>query len=50
MNTFEPAILRRLAARYRERAVTEPDKAEVFVQIAKDMEAHAAQAEQPSEA
>lgn len=49
MNTFDPALLRRLAARYRERAKTELDKAHVFMEIADDMEAHAERAEQPRE-
>jgi hypothetical protein len=41
MEQFDPAILRRLAARYRQRAKTEPGKAELFEGIAADMEAYA---------
>ena len=50
MQTFDPEILRKLAARYRERAVTEPSKAEPFLEIARDMETHAEQAQELSEA
>ena len=50
MHTFDPEILRKLAARYRERAVTEPSKAELFLEIARDMETHAEQAQELSEA
>lgn len=42
---FDPAILRQLAARYRERAKAEPEQAELFESIAADMEAHAQLAE-----
>jgi hypothetical protein len=41
MEQFDPAILRRLAARYRQRAKTEPGKAELFEGIPADMEAYA---------
>jgi hypothetical protein len=41
MHDFDPAMLRKLAKRYRERAETEPDKAALFRSIANDMEAHA---------
>lgn len=41
MYDFDPVVLRRLAARYRERAKSEPDKAKLFAEIANDMEAHA---------
>ena len=41
MHDFDPAVLRRLAARYRERALSEPEMAELFHEIADDMEAHA---------
>jgi hypothetical protein len=41
MQTFDPKMLRRLAARYRERAESEPEMARVFTEIARDMEAHA---------
>lgn len=50
MHTFDPEILRRLAARYRERAITEPSKAELFLAIARDMETHAEQAQELFEA
>jgi hypothetical protein len=46
MQTFDPKMLRRLAPRYRERADSEPEKARVFTEIARDMEAHAALTEQ----
>ena len=49
MHTFDPAILRKLAARYRERAATEPSKAELFLEIARDMETHAEQAQELSQ-
>lgn len=45
MHKFDPVVLRRLAARYRERATTEPEKAELFLEIAADMEAHAERTE-----
>ncbi|HEU4651730.1 MAG TPA: hypothetical protein VFS49_09980 [Croceibacterium sp.] len=45
MKDFDPAMLRRLAARYRERAETEPDMADTFRKIAADMEAHARRTE-----
>ena len=41
MHTYDPKLLRRLAATYRARATTEPDKARVFLEIARDMESHA---------
>jgi hypothetical protein len=41
MDSFDPKLLRRLANRYLERAKSEPDKARIFLEIAKDMEAHA---------
>ena len=47
MERFDPAMLRKLAARYRERALSEPDKAELFAEIARDMEAHAERAASP---
>ena len=49
MHTFDSEILRKLATRYRERAVTEPSKAELFLEIARDMETHAEQAKELSE-
>lgn len=42
MKSFDPVLLRRLAVRYRERAVTEPEMAHAFIEIATDMETHAA--------
>ena len=45
MQHFDPAMLRRLAAKYRQRAQTEPDKKRLFLEIARDMEAHAALSE-----
>lgn len=50
MQTFDPEILRKLAARYRERAVTEPSNAELFLEIGRDMETHAKEAKELSEA
>ena len=41
MHTYDPKLLRKLAATYRARAATETDKARVFLEIARDMEAHA---------
>lgn len=41
MHDLEPSMLRRLASRYRDRARSEPDKAQLFEQIANDMEADA---------
>ena len=41
MKDFDPAMLRKLAARYRERAVSEPHMARTFNEIANDMESHA---------
>ena len=41
MHTYDPKLLRKLAATYRARATTEPHKARVFLEIANDMEAHA---------
>lgn len=41
MQNYDPKLLRKLAATYRDRATTEPDKARVFLEIASDMEAHA---------
>jgi hypothetical protein len=41
MHTYDPKVLRRLAATYRKRATTEPDKANLFLEIARDMEFHA---------
>jgi hypothetical protein len=49
MHTFDPEILQKLAARYRERAGREPAKAELFLEIARDMETHAEQAQELSE-
>lgn len=46
MRTFDPAMLRRLASKYRERAKTEPDRASLFLEIARDMETHARLTEQ----
>ena len=46
---FNPEMFRKLAARYRERAVTEPSKAEPFLEIARDMETHTEQAKELSE-
>jgi len=45
MKDFDPILLRRLAARYRERAKSEPESSAVFQEIARDMEAHARRAE-----
>ena len=41
MHTYDPKLLRKLAATYRERAVSEPEKALIFLEIADDMESHA---------
>lgn len=41
MQEFDPALLRKLAARYRRRAEAEPESAELFLEIAKKMEADA---------
>jgi hypothetical protein len=41
MQDFDPSMLRRLASRYRARARNEPEQAELFSQIADDMEADA---------
>lgn len=41
MHNYDPEMLRKLAATYRGRAITEPDKARVFLEIASDMESHA---------
>lgn len=41
MHSHNPKVLRKLAATYRARATTEPDKARTFLEIADDMEAHA---------
>ena len=41
MHNHDPKLLRKLAATYRARAVTEPDRARVFLEIADDMESHA---------
>jgi hypothetical protein len=46
MQEFDPALLRRLAARYRERANEEPIRASLFREVADDMEAHARRIEQ----
>ena len=48
MQDFDPAMLRRLAYRYRERARIEPERAELFIEIASDMEAHAQRTEEPT--
>ncbi len=45
MHEFDPALLRRLAVRYRARAQTEPGKAILFCEIARDMEARAVEVE-----
>jgi hypothetical protein len=41
MHNHDPKMLRKLAATYRPRAITEPGRANVFLEIAKDMEKHA---------
>ena len=41
MHNYDPKLLRKLAATYRARATTEPDRARVFLEIARDMEIHA---------
>lgn len=41
MHNHDPKILRKLATTYRARATTEPERASVFLEIAKDMEKHA---------
>lgn len=41
MHNYDPKLLRKLAATYRARATTEPDRARVFLEIARDMEMHA---------
>ena len=46
MQDFDPAMLRKLAARYKERARDEPGMADLFTEIANDMEAHARRSEQ----
>jgi hypothetical protein len=48
MQDFDPALLRKLASRYRERAKDEPERAALFAEIANDMELHARRAETPS--
>ena len=45
MHRYDPKVLRRLAATYRARAATEPQKASLFLEIADDMESHALQIE-----
>jgi len=49
MQDFDPKMLRKLASRYRERAKSEPDRAELFVEIATDMEAYAKRSPSPSQ-
>ena len=41
MHNHDPKVLRKLAATYRARAITEPEWSHVFLEIAKDMEKHA---------
>lgn len=41
MHNYDPKLLRKLAATYRARASTEPARARVFLEIARDMEMHA---------
>jgi hypothetical protein len=41
VHTYDPKLLRKLAATYRARATTEPERAPIFLEIAGDMEAHA---------
>ena len=41
MHNHDPKLLRKLAATYRARAITEPDRARLFLEIADDMESHA---------
>ncbi len=41
MHTHDPQLLRKLAATYRARAITEPDRERVFLEIAADMESDA---------
>lgn len=41
MHNHDPKLLRKLAATYRARAITEPGRARVFLEIADDMESHA---------
>ena len=45
MHRYDPKLLRKLAATYRARAMTEPDRAAFFLEVAKDMELHAGQME-----
>jgi hypothetical protein len=41
MKSFDPVLLRKLAATYRRRAREEPEQKRVFLEIARDMETHA---------
>ena len=41
MHNYDPKLLRKLAATYRARATTEPERSRVFREIADDMESHA---------
>ena len=45
MHRFDPKLLRKLAATYRARAITEPERRGLFLEIAADMESHATQIE-----
>lgn len=45
MGEYDPAILRKVADDYRQRALTDPAKAALFVQIATGMEAEACEIE-----
>lgn len=48
MHTHSPTMLRKMAATYRARAITEPEQAITFLAIAEDMESHADQIEAES--
>jgi hypothetical protein len=41
MHRYDPKLLRKLAATYRARAISEPERSRVFLEIADDMESHA---------
>ena len=45
---FDPKLLRKLAALYRQRAASEPTRATTFLEIASDMEAEAQRQESKS--
>ena len=45
MHNHDPKVPRKLAATYRARAITEPKRSRVFLEIADDMESHASRIE-----